>query len=368
MKIGEVLAERYQITEVDWREWVVPGIGDAHKVFIAHDLRTNTEYGVLPLGKIPHLDKILQSIVDLRHSSLPKMDIISHIYQDLFVCEMVAGTQLPHAAIRGATELTSIGVQLCSLLQTTGLTGRGFSWRGLAPWHVLIGEDNHVWINVWRYCNVRISDSLMGPAKGATPLNPFSIAFSVASQSDQHNGLELAEISIVGQAMLIGATGDVRASTHQGPMLGELFKRILDITPSLATIVVGTANFCNIRLPWIHSLESLANCLNSPPSPVRAKISDSHVDFGTIDRGETQSRQIRLASVTEGLLISEITDVTNGLIMGDTSFSGLHPCCWDIEVTWDATQLGDIGLTQKKFSVVTPLEIFQVIVQADVRS
>ena len=153
IEIGTILAGRYQVTGSTLLLSMEEQIGKReYFLFTARNLKTGIECGVFPLGDNSFVDKLARSLVNLRHATLPRMEIIAHRNMTCFVCEKATGADLRHAAIQDDSLLTSVGLQLCSLFQETGSRGVGFAWGDLEISHVLIDPNKRVFIDILEYC------------------------------------------------------------------------------------------------------------------------------------------------------------------------------------------------------------------------
>lgn len=399
---GVMLAGRYQITTD-----LTPKMADYVKAqpppsFMVKDVQTGTTCQLIPMGADPFIDQVMRHLAGLHHRALPGMEIVTHRGITCFVSHPVEGTLLDKVAIQSPSELISIGLQLCDLLEATGSRGAGFYWGYLQTPHVLLDPDGHIVIDCFRYCANWLFDRWwdIHLSHEDRIMSPFLTLTAYLSEIEQHDrllqpDLEAVEVEIVGNAMVAPLTD--YPFSQLGHPLG-LRANVPGIPPYLEQAILGAMR------GHVQTLAQLRqHLLGQADGPARATISTQRVEFGSVPWGEVLSDSIQLSSQSPGLLYGEtqcdliapsdatarcaVCDSDNvpgeafcdncgapltappnaGLETQPRAFLEVHPCEIKVKISCDTSKLGKCGPLDGEILITTGDDSFRITVHGDIQ-
>ena len=399
---GVVLAGRYQITT---------GVGSPRRAwgmtrFQARDLQTGATWSGIPMGADPVEDQFMQLLAALHHQTLPSMEIVTHRGITCFISHTVEGTPLKSATIQTPSQLVSIGLQLCDLLETTGSRGAGFSWVHLQASHVLLGPQGQIIINGFEYCydwlhNRRWATHEPAATRIAHPLSWLGFAKlprgKLLLEDAEAEDAEAAEVEIVGNAMAFTLMDVDAYKLAIHPL--ALRRLIPEIPRYLEQAILGAVT---VRIQSLAQLRQ--HLLGQAEGPARAIVSAQRIDLGSVSWGESPSDYLlQLSSQSPGLLYGEIrctsavpagaagmcavcgSDNVSGKAFCDNcgaplksppqavlktrprAFVEVHSTQIEIEISWDTSKLEQCGTLDGEVLITTGVDSFRIAVQAHVQ-
>jgi len=369
---GVVLTGRYQITgkgpesRGGWqRPWEMVS-------FEARDLQTDAECRIIPMGADPVEDQFMQQLAGLHHRALPKREVVTHRGVTCFVSYAVEGTPLNSVTIQDPSQLVSIGLQLCDLLETTGSRGAGFSWAMLQAPHILLGPQGQITVDSFEYCFAWLYERRLAASDDQeSRLMPSFLSFT-GSYKSLHDRLsqedaEAAEVELVGSAMAFPLAGRYPSLDLRGHPF-QLRGKLPGIPPHLEQAILGAMPSGFLGMPWIRSLAQLRqHMLGRAEGPARATISAQRIELGNVRWGETPSHLIRLSSESSGLLYGTVQYQKAGLKMEPRAFVEVHPTQVELKISWDTSELETCGTVDGEVLVTAGTDSFKITVRANVR-
>jgi len=365
LKPGMVLAGRYQITTEAHYMWAT---------FQAIDLQTGAKYWVIPMGADSVGDQFMQRLAGLRHQALPRMEIVTHRGVTCFVTHAVEGTPLKSATIQTPSQLVSIGLQLCDLLEATGLRGAGFSWVDLQAPDVLLDPQGQIIVDSFGYCCSWLYRHRLKGSDDEHMIPPFLSISGWAKSSCRklsQEDAEAAEVEIVGNAIAFPLVGNLAcdfALAYGTPNPLELREKLRGIPPYLEQAILGAMPSGLLEIPWIRSLTQLRqHLLGRAKGPARVILSAERVNFGNVPWGDSPSCSIHLSSQSPGLLYGEIGCKQAGLKTEPRAFVEVHPSRIELEISWDTSQLETCDTVDGEILITTGADSFRATVRANVQ-